>query len=480
MTTGASPTDDSGANIKAAGLNVSLLGSSHRESAEAARHVDPTNATPESLAAFIVDEQRKTSKNRPMVPRADVDRIMKLIETVSTAKDRAEAISLMVNQIAADLEGSTVRCGLGGKQLRRLYDQKLGWLGPESTLFVAAQERWSTRVSGLSKATNEQERDTFTVSIPQPDGEGHCSVWITGFDRTPFWLQATAATLRYVVWDRPTKSWLRAPERLRLASSAWLVAAGMVFAVIALWPIDYRIPCTAIVQPVQQRLVAAPFEATLLETKIQPGDVVQAGQLLVLLDGRPLRLELESIETEIQRFDKEHRVALVNGRVAESQQAALSKRRSERRHQLLSDRLERLEVTSPIDGVVVSGDLERFIGSPLETGQTILEVAPLDRVLVEIEIPEFEIGYVQAESDTRVRFASVGGASIRQKIQAVYPAAEVRDDRSVFVAKIEVDNSDGKLRPGMKGDATTYGPLRPTSWSWIRGTWERMLWWAGY
>jgi multidrug efflux pump subunit AcrA (membrane-fusion protein) len=137
-------------------------------------------------------------------------------------------------------------------------------------------------------------------------------------------------------------------------------------------------------------------------------------------------------------------------------------------------------VVSPIDGVIVSGDLDRYIGSPLEIGQTLVEIAPLDRVNIEIEIPEYEIGYVVADADARIRFASIGGDSIRQKVNAVYPAAEIRDDNSVFVAKMEVENPEGKLRPGMRGDATAYGPLRPAAWSWIRGSWERLLWWAGY
>ena len=62
----------------------------------------------------------------------------------------------------------------------------------------------------------------------------------------------------------------------------------------------------------------------------------------------------------------------------------------------------------------------------------------------------------------------------------LFPRAEVRDDRNVFVGRIMVDNSKQRLRPGMQGEATTYGPLRPWIWSWVRGGIERALWWIGY
>ena len=242
----------------------------------------------------------------------------------------------------------------------------------------------------------------------------------------------------------------------------------------------YRVGCTAIVEPVQQRLIATPFEATLLESKVQPGDHVSKGDVVVLLDGRPLRLEREGIDAEVQQLSKEHNAALATGRISDSQQAALKKRQLLRRRELVSDRLDRLEVVSPIDGVVVSGDLDQIIGSPLEIGQTIAEIAPLDRMMVEIEIPEEEIGFVKSEADARIRIASAGGRSIRTEIETVYPAAEIRNDKSVFIARVEVDNQDGKLRPGMRGDATAYGPLRPMAWPWIRSVVEKVLWWTGY
>ena len=234
------------------------------------------------------------------------------------------------------------------------------------------------------------------------------------------------------------------------------------------------------VRPKRSRIIAAPFDATLQSAHVAPGDHVRKGDVLISLEGRPLRLELASIEAQIGQARKEADMASFAGRVAESQQAKLRIRELQRQQDLLSSRLQRLSVTSPIDGIVVLGDLNRSIGAPLTTGQAVMEIAPLDQMVIELEVPEYEIGYVEKGTASRIRLSAAGGDLIESKIDTVYPSAELRDDANVFIARVEVSNSTGKLRPGMRGDAIAYGPIRPWLWSLTRAGWEKVLWWIGY
>ena len=61
----------------------------------------------------------------------------------------------------------------------------------------------------------------------------------------------------------------------------------------------------------------------------------------------------------------------------------------------LDRRVENLDIKSPIDGVVVSGDLKRVEGAPLTVGQSLYEIGPINNMLVEIAIPEREIAHVK-------------------------------------------------------------------------------------
>lgn len=447
-----------------------------------------------------------------------------LIDAISAADCRTTAVEQLVQTIAEHAPRASVRCGLGSRNLRRYFDLRLGWLGNESNLREEAAERWKeidethsqrsastesdssqgdtapSDPSGRSDAVDATETEQnesrlsrqarvirsggeIEMQLPQCDGDGMCVIWIGDAPRAEAMasrFDRLAATIAALFWSRPARSWPAAFARLGRRSKIIATALFVSVAIAAIWPTHYRVTCSAKVETVNQRLIATPFEASLLSTHVRPGDHVKEGDVLLVLDGRPLRLERESVNAEIQQMSKEHDVALATGRIADAQQSKLKRQQLDRRLEMLSDRLDRLEVVSPIDGVVVSGDLERYVGSPLELGQTLMEVAPMHSMLIEIEVPEHEIGYVHRESDTRVRFGAIGGQSLRMRLDDLFPSAEIRDDQNVFVGQVKVDNRELQLRPGMRGDAIVYGPLRPLVWSWVRGGVERGLWWVGY
>jgi biotin carboxyl carrier protein len=433
-------------------------------------------------------EQTVDGQTIRMGPPQDATLLFQLIENMSAAASRRDAVTQMVELLASQCGDCHVRCGLGRGRLTHFFDSRLGWLGPESSLHQQVSEQWESP----QQRADDPEQDvascirrgrTIELYCPQPDGSGRCSVTIEGdqIDTRVFqWLQPAATTIGSVLWSRPTRSWPSIVIRMARRTSIMLAVAAVVVLLLGLWPVHYRVACTARVETTQQRMVATPFEATLLHANFKPGDTVKTGDILVELDGRPLRLEREAIEAEIQQVSKEHDVALATRRIADAQQAALKKQQLSRQYELISQRLGQLKVVSPIDGVVVSGDLERFVGSPLERGQTLIEVAPLDKLIIEVEIPEHEIGYVSKGADTRIKIDAIGGKSIRLPLEEVYPSAELRDDRNVFIGRIHIDNADQELKPGMRGEGTTYGPLRPWIWSWMRGGFERTLWWVGY
>jgi len=446
------------------------------------------NATPNVAAP----RQSPVRSNSPrLVPTLD-DSWLSIVNDVACSSNRTAGIECLAQQLAARFPETRVRCALGTTRMQRCYDHQLGWLRPPSALHADLQSRWdddqyeqrfdSDEGNGVDERIAYDQRGV-QVFFDQPNGSGRCLLWLDGVKMEQVQeseIIPLLPVLRNLLWRRPRFAVPSFCSQLGLRAKWSLAAAVTIVAAIALWPTSYPVDCTARVEPVQQRLVSAPFEAMLLETHARPGDEVTRGQPLLILDGRPLRLELESTKSEEQKLAKEHDVALATGRIAEAQQLALQRQRLTRRLELITDRLHQLTVTSPVDGIVVSGDLDRLIGGTLELGQTLMEVAPMDSMAILVEIPEHEIGYVKNDAMVRVRIGSSGGPSLRSQLSDLYPAAEIRDARNVFVGRILVDNPEMQLRPGMQGKATTYGPLRPLAWPWVRGSWERLLWWSGY
>ena len=464
-------------------LNVSIAGPDQNLHGQDSM----TPALDEAIARLNKVEELEHAAN-PAIP--DIGLALELLHRICAARTRREAVAAMVKFVDANSGACKARGGIGTDKLTRIYDPMLGWLGPESSIHEQLAHRWNTLCESGEDTVDPVPRvlrdaRTIEIMLPQVGGYGRVLVWVegeTGRRDSLAWLSHAATTIAAAVWSRPTRAFpaFFGNRLVRRGPIAAAVVCG-VLTVAALWPVHYRVACNARVETTAQRLIATPFEATLLETFVKPGDTVVAEDVLLVLDGRPLRLEREAIDAERQQVAKERDVAMATGKVAESQQFALKHRQLSRRYDLISDRLENLEVTSPIAGVVVSGDLDRFVGAPLERGQTLMEVAPMDKLAIEIEIPEYEVGYISEGAMTRVKIGAIGGKSIRLPlISELYPRAELRDEQNVFVGRIDIENTGGLLKPGMLGDATTYGPLRPWFWSWLRSGFERMLWWVGY
>ena len=158
-----------------------------------------------------------------------------------------------------------------------------------------------------------------------------------------------------------------------------------------------------------------------------------------------------------------------------AQQAELRKQRLALRIQLLEHRSENLEIRSPIDGVVVRGDLEDAIGVPVTSGQTLFEVAPLRQMVAEIAIPDEEIHHIGESSPDTLRLDAEPGHERELVLARVHPAAEVVDGRNIFVGEVPLDNADNQLRPGMAGRATVLGPRRPLVWNLFHKPWYFLL-----
>lgn len=405
------------------------------------------------------------------------DGFVRWVSAVASAGEQRTAAENLAVALAA-VGGVSVRMGWGDARLRRLFDSRLGWLGPESGLFQDAAAVWehSQTIDGYQHLT-----------IQHPENGRQAVFWI--HRKAPETLVREFAerreTLAELIWSRPSPwlSRLTSPVMGTMSRQRgrWLVVAMVaVSAALVLLPVHYPVHCNVVVETTHARYVTTPFEATLLRAEVRVGDEVHAGQTLFTLDGRPMRIERQGLLAERQESSKQYDSALASGRIADAQQARLKREQIDRKLELLSNRLGQLEVVSPIDGVVVSGDLEKRVGSPMDRGEAVVEIAAMHPLRLELEIPDHDIQMTGVSHALSARLNALGNRTFETTVDQIRPAAEIRDDRNVFIATVEVDNQDGNIRPGMRGEGVIDGPIRPWIWSHVRDVFEKTLWSLGY
>jgi hypothetical protein len=150
---------------------------------------------------------------------------------------------------------------------------------------------------------------------------------------------------------------------------------------------------------------------------------------------------------------------------AAAQMAVFEAQRVGQELELVRQKLAMLQVKSPLEGVVVSGDLRRAEGQPVPRGQVLWEVAPLDSLIVEIEVPDREIGRARHGQDVRVRLEAFGGGRWESQLVRIHPQSEQRDGKNIFIAEAAIaPEQAADLRPGMRGRASIESDRRPLIW----------------
>ncbi len=118
------------------------------------------------------------------------------------------------------------------------------------------------------------------------------------------------------------------------------------------------------------------------------------------------------------------------------------------------------DLVSPVAGVVTQVPVEA--GELVAAGATLAVVSDLDRVHVMIYVTEAELARVRLGGRAEVSIDGAPGRTFPGTVTYISPEAEftpknvqTREDRVklVFGVKIEIENRDGALKPGLPADA---------------------------
>jgi Cu(I)/Ag(I) efflux system membrane fusion protein len=107
-------------------------------------------------------------------------------------------------------------------------------------------------------------------------------------------------------------------------------------------------------------------------------------------------------------------------------------------------------VYAPRDGVVLARGIT--VGTAVDPTTELMTVADLSRVWALAEIPEGDIPDVEVGSVADLTFAAAEAFDISSKVTFIYPT--LSEGTRTLRVRFELDNPDGKLRPGIYGTAS--------------------------
>jgi len=231
----------------------------------------------------------------------------------------------------------------------------------------------------------------------------------------------------------------------------------------------YRVGADARIEGEIQRAITAPFQGYVREAAARAGDAVKKGQIMARLDDRDLRVERARLGSQREQLAQQYRDAMARQERSQVRIVSAQIAQAEAQIALLDEQLARTEVSAPFDGVVVSGDLTQSLGAPLERGQVMFEVAPLDAYRIVLQVGEQDIADVRVGQAGELALTPMPGQRYPLKVVKITPVSTAKDGRNVFRVEAELGaRADERLRPGMEGVAKIEIGERHVAWIWTR------------
>jgi RND family efflux transporter MFP subunit len=259
------------------------------------------------------------------------------------------------------------------------------------------------------------------------------------------------------------------------------VVGGLVFVLlISLVKGEYRVAASATLEGSVQRAVVAPINGYIATATARAGDLVKAGDIMGALEDKDLKLEQVKLHGQREQLQKEYRNALAAR--DRSQIRVLSARitQTDAQLELIQEQLSRTQLTAPIGGVIVKGDLSQSLGSPVEQGLVLFEIAPLDEYRIILHVDERDIMAVKEGQQGQLALTSMAGETLLFSVSRITPVSSQEQGSNTFRVEARLHEPSQHLRPGMEGTGKIIIGQRRLIWIWTHSLvdWLRLALWV--
>ena len=227
---------------------------------------------------------------------------------------------------------------------------------------------------------------------------------------------------------------------LSLKTGVAAVAGLLLFLTFATG--DFRIDAEAKLEGRVQRVVVAPFDGYIAEAPARAGDIVERDQLLARLEDRDLKLEHAKWSGERAQLLKSQREALAKHERAEISILHARREQAEAELALAEEKLVRTQLKAPLAGIVVSGDLSQSLGAPIERGEVLFEVAPLDAYRIMLQIDERDIAHVRPGQRGELALSGLPHQRHAFSVERILPVSTAQDCGYLFRGEARLADAD--------------------------------------
>ena len=225
-----------------------------------------------------------------------------------------------------------------------------------------------------------------------------------------------------------------------------------------------QVPLTGTVTSPKVARLSSQIEGQVEAIKVEVGDVVRAGDVLLKIDSELEDLTLQAAQAvteqaraeltdarrryaDAQRLRKQNTISAneLDLREAEVEidRATLQRQIAEQRRQ--QARVERHIVKAPFDGVISERHTE--VGEWIEPGGTIFTLVSVNGLRVEFRVPQEFFMHIDSGSRIKISVDALPGQALEGKISAIVPVSD--PSARTFLVHVLLNNPQFSITPGM-------------------------------
>lgn len=187
--------------------------------------------------------------------------------------------------------------------------------------------------------------------------------------------------------------------------------------------------------------------------KFKLGDRVDKGQVIIKLENEEylngLNIDSKKLNLEIseQEYEKQQSLYEKGGvTLRELRNSEVSKIDAQNSYESSQIQLAKIQIVAPFAGVIV--ELPYYTeGVRVSSGQSMVKLMSYDKMYVEINLPEKNISDVKIGQDVLITNYTLTEDTLLAHVTELSPV--ISTETRTFAGKLQIDNPELKLRPGM-------------------------------
>lgn len=209
---------------------------------------------------------------------------------------------------------------------------------------------------------------------------------------------------------------------------------------------------TAPIEAFAEADVIAKVDGEVRELLVEEGDLVKKGQILALLDGDRLRLELSESEARLRKLQRDfdrNKELQDKGLVSEGdfERIQYDLEALQASYNLAKLELDYTQIRAPIDGVISERYLK--LGNTIKNGDRVFRVTSFDPLVAYMFVPEREFRQIAAEQPVFIEIDALPGPAVVATVTRISPIVD--PTTGTFKITIEIPGQEQRIKPGMFG-----------------------------